>query len=290
MVLSRLSFRLRAGVVAMCVAGVGALFTTGGSNAVASNGRLYLALGDSVAFGFITQAGFEYGNPHNFRSYSDYASDEVGFQVTNASCPGEATTGFLSSTGADNGCRSFRANAPLHVSYTGTQMAFAASFLQSHSSTQLVTIGLGANDLFLLQNACAGDLTCIQNGLPATLHTIAVDMNTILGNIRTAGFKGVLEVVNYYSLDYTDAVGTTITQALNQAETSSAAAHGAVVADVFTAFHNAASAAGGHTCVAGLLNAAPSNQLTCDVHPSQSGQALMAQTVETTYFAAGGAG
>jgi lysophospholipase L1-like esterase len=290
MVLSRLSFRLRAGVVAMAIAGIGALFTTGGSNAVASNGRLYLALGDSVAFGFITQAGFEYGNPANFRSYSDYAGDEVGFQVTNASCPGEATTGFLSSTGADNGCRAFKASAPLHVSYTGTQMDFATSFLQGHASTQLVTIGLGANDLFILQNSCAGSLACLEAGLPAVLGTIGADMNTILGNIRAAGFKGVLEVVNYYSLDYTDATNTGITELLNQAETASAAAHGAVVADVFTAFQHAAAAAGGHTCGAGLLNAAPSNQFTCDVHPSQSGQALMAQVVESTYFAAGGAG
>lgn len=290
MVLSRLSFRLRAGAVAICIAGVGALFTTAGSNAVASNGRIYLALGDSVAFGFITQAGFEYGNPANFRSYSDYAGDEVGFQVTNASCPGETTAGYLSSTGADNGCRPFRASAPLHVSYTGTQNDFAVSFLQSHASAQLVSVGLGANDLFLLQNACGGDAACIQAGLPAALGTIAADMNTILGNIRNAGFKGVLEVVNYYSLDYTDATNTAITQLLNSAETSTAAAHGAVVADVFTAFQHAASAAGGHTCMAGLLNAAPSNQFTCDVHPSQSGQALMAQVVESTYFAAGGAG
>ena len=38
---------------------------------------------------------------------------------------------------------------------------------------------------------------------------------------------------------------------------------------VFTAFEDAAAAAGGLTCNAGLLNASSANQFTCDVHPSQ---------------------
>jgi lysophospholipase L1-like esterase len=41
-----------------------------------------------------------------------------------------------------------------------------------------------------------------------------------------------------------------------------------------------ATVAGGHTCAAGLLNASPANQYLCDVHPSQSGQQLLASTVE----------
>ena len=39
---------------------------------------------------------------------------------------------------------------------------------------------------------------------------------------------------------------------------------------------------------AGLLNASPQNQFLCDVHPSQSGQQLLAHTVENTYAAAAG--
>jgi lysophospholipase L1-like esterase len=286
MLISRFAVRLRAGVLALTIAAVVGLFTAGGSSA--SPGRVYLALGDSVAFGFITQAGFEYGNAHNFVGYPDYTDTALRFDGTNAACPGEATTGFLSATGADNGCRGFRAAAPLHVAYSGTQMAFATSFLQAHRNTHLVTIALGANDLFLLQKACGGDPTCIGNGLPAALHTIADDMNTILGNLRATGYSGVLEVVNYYSLDYSDLPGTGVTGLLNAAETGSAAAHGAVVANVFGAFQTAAAGAGGKTCGAGLLNAEPGSQFTCDVHPSQSGQQLMAQVVEATYLAAGG--
>ena len=94
--------------------------------------------------------------------------------------------------------------------------------------------------------------------------------------------------MNYYSLDYSDAVGTALTEHLNEAITASVGIHGAVVADVFTAFRVAASTvfAWGHTCMAGLLNASPQNQFTCDVHPSQSGQQLLARTVEAAYRAA----
>ncbi|HEY8815848.1 MAG TPA: GDSL-type esterase/lipase family protein [Candidatus Dormibacteraeota bacterium] len=265
-----------------------ALLVSGSAPAVAKDDHSYLALGDSVVFGYITKAGFEYANAHNFVGYPDYVSQALRFSTTNASCPGEATGGFISVTGADNGCRPFRVNAELHVSYTGTQLDFATTFLKAHHGTRLVTIGLGANDAFLLESACAGDSQCIANGLPQMLATISANMRTILDAIRATRFHGVLMIVNYYSLDYSDASGTGLTQLLNQAITAPAAADHAVVADVFDAFKVAANTpfAGGNACKAGLLNASPPNQFLCDVHPSQSGQQLLAHTVENTYAAA----
>jgi lysophospholipase L1-like esterase len=261
-------------------------FLMAGGPAQGAPGHPYLALGDSVPFAFITQAGFEYGNPANFVGYADYVGDDLRLTTADAACPGEATTSFVSLTGADNGCRSFRSEAPLHVNYSGTQLDYAETFLAAHPNTSLVTIQLGANDLFLLEKACGGNPSCIQAGLPGTLQTISGNMDTILKGLRATGFHGVLMVVNYYSLDYSDPVGTAITQELNQAETAPATADGAVVADAFTAFQQAAASAGGKTCAAGLLNASPANQFICDVHPSQSGHKLLAQTIETTYQAA----
>jgi lysophospholipase L1-like esterase len=279
-------------VAATAVVGLStlALLVSGSAPAAANDGHSYLALGDSVVFGYITQAGFEYTNPNNFVGYPDYVSQALRFSTTNASCPGEATGGFISITGADNGCRPFRASAPLHVSYTGTQLDFATTFLRTHRDTRLVTIGLGANDAFILENACAGDSKCIADGLPLVLATISANMRTILDAIRASEFHGVLMIVNYYSLDYSDAAGTGLTELLNQAITAPAAADQAVVADAFDAFKMAANTpfAGGNTCKAGLLNASPQNQFLCDVHPSQSGQQLLAHTVENTYAAAAG--
>jgi lysophospholipase L1-like esterase len=277
-------------VTALLAGGIStlALLVAGSGPAVASDAHPYLALGDSVVFGYITQAGFEYGNPNNFIGYPDYVSQALRFTTTNASCPGEATGGFISATGADNGCRPYKANFPLHDSYPGTQLDFAVAFLAAHRDTKLVTIGLGANDAFILESACGGVPACIQAGLPQVLATITANMHTILHALRATHFRGVLMVVNYYSLDYSDAAGTGLTLLLNQAVTAPARADHAVVADVFDAFKAAASTpfAGGNTCKAGLLNASPQNQFLCDVHPSQSGQQLLAHTVENTYAAA----
>lgn len=279
------ALHLRALAVVAIAAAAVVLPLAGGSSDAAS-GHPYLALGDSVGFGYITQAGFEYGNPANFVGFPEYAGPALGLQVVNASCPGEATTGFISATGADNGCRPYKANFPLHVAYSGTQLDFATNYLQEHPNTSLVTLQLGANDAFILEKSCANDPTCIAAGLPALLSQVSANVDTILRDLKATRFHGVLMVVNYYSLDYSDAAGTALTQALNTAIASHAAADGAVVADEFTAFAHAAAAAGGKTCNAGLLNASPQNQFTCDVHPSQSGQELLAQTIEDAYDAA----
>jgi hypothetical protein len=106
-----------------------------------------------------------------------------------------------------------------------------------------------------------------------------------------AHFDGVLMVVIYYSLDYSNPVLTDLVQnKLNPAVTASARQDRAVVADAFNAFKAAATTpfAAGSTCKAGLLNANPGDQFTCDVHPSQSGQQLLARTVEQAYANATG--
>ena len=248
--------------------------------------RPYLALGDSVTFGFITQAGFEYVNPDNFIGFPNYLGQAFKLGVRNAACPGETTGSFRSETAPDDGCRAFRALAPLHVPYSSTQLEFAVSFLKSNPDTGLVTIGLGANDVLLLENACHGNPECIASGLPLVLANVIHNLRTILGDLRATGFGGIIVLVNYYSIDYSNLSETAITQALNQALAIAAAEPGTVVADVFTAFQIAAGPAGGHTCNAGLLNASPQNQFLCDIHPSQSGQALIARTVAQAHGAA----
>jgi lysophospholipase L1-like esterase len=240
-----------------------------------------LALGDSVAFGYITQAGHQYVNAANFIGYPEHLSGLLRVNAVNAACPGETSGSLISATAPDNGCRAFRAAFPLHVTYGSTQLAFATAYLRHHRDVRLVTLAIGANDLFLLEDACANDPTCIAAGLPAALATIAQNVGTILAALRGAGFGGEIIVVNYYSLDYSDTAGTETTALLNQAETAAAKSFGAVVADVFTAFQKVASnpLVGGKTCNAGLLNVDPADQALCDVHPAQTGQRLMALTV-----------
>jgi len=271
--------RVRTGLLAVAVA-VSAMVMSGGGSAVASD-RAYLALGDSVVFGYITHDVPAYANPANFIGYPDYVGRALNLSTTNASCAGEASGGFQDLTGNDNGCRFYRAHWPLHVAYTGTQLAFATHFLKTHPKTRLVTLGIGANDAFILQRTCT-----TQECLLAGLSAMSENVGAILGAIRQAGYEGVLAVVNYYSLDYADPTQVAGTQLLNHFVTASAAAHHAIVVDEYTAFGNAAAAAGGHTCFAGLLNGDPSVDLACDVHPSQTGQQLLAQTIDNDYFKA----
>src|SRR4029077_6424100 len=145
------------------------------------------------------------------------------------------------------------------------QMAFAVHYLSSHPNTRLVTLGIGANDAFILQRVCT-DQKCLIDGLAA----MSANVDQILAGIRATGYKGVLEVVNYYSLDYGDPAQVNGAMLLNHFVTASAASHGAVIADVFTAMQNAASVAGGHTCEAALLNIATDSPApafpNCDVH------------------------
>jgi lysophospholipase L1-like esterase len=249
-------------------------------------GHRDLALGDSVSFGFITNAGFEYVNPANFIGFPEYVGPLLKLHTSNAACPGETSGSFLSSTAPDDGCRFYRSQAPLHARYSSTQLDFAVSFLKSHPNTRLVSIGLGANDVLLLRTKCANDPTCIALGLPGVLAAVETNLATILGDLREAGFRGITVVVNYYSVDYSDTSETAITAALNRALATASARAGTVVADVFTAFRAVAGLAGGHTCHVGLLNASPQNQFLCDIHPSQSGQKLIARTVEQAYVAA----
>ena len=250
----------------------------------------YLALGDSVAFGFIDQAGYEYYYPTNFVNYADYTSLTVSLDLANGACPGETTGSFISSTAPDAGCRFYRSLFPLHVVYTSaksTQLAFATTFLQHHGDTQLVTVNLGANDLLLLEQQCNNDPTCIANGAPQVFALAAANMQTILAALRGTGYSGAIVIVNYYSLDYSNQFVTELTAGLNQAISAPAPFFGAVVADVFSSFQAAVTNpfAAGNTCVGGLLNASnpPTSPPTCDIHPSQSGHKLIARTIAGVY-------
>lgn len=53
----------------------------------------YLALGDSVSCGFITQAGFEYVSPANFIGFPKYVGEALKLATVDAACPGETTGG-----------------------------------------------------------------------------------------------------------------------------------------------------------------------------------------------------
>jgi lysophospholipase L1-like esterase len=250
-----------------------------GGDALSVRSPAYLALGDSIAFGDDpTLYPPAPRTPHWFVGYPTFLSEAIDVPVLNAACPGETSGSFLSPEAPDNGCREWRSGYGIHVEYTGTQREFAVAFLRDHARTRLVTIATGVNDLILLQQACAGDASCIVSGLPGVLGSVGTNFADTLASVRgEAGYEGQIVVPTYYS-PRPDPLYVTALTYLNATLRSVAVQFGADVADVQGAFAEASSPHGGDPCAAGLLIPLV-DEPGCDQHPSQAGQRLIAATI-----------
>jgi lysophospholipase L1-like esterase len=258
-------------------------FAAPGAASASSRPVEYLALGDSLAFGYSP-----YLSPYvtsSFVGYPDTTAKMVRDRLTNASCPGETSSHFISLTGSDHGCGFWRftANAPLHAAYSGTQLAFADAFLKAHPKTQLVTLDLGANDIGALRDDCtahyADPVPCFMAGLPATLAALSANLDTIYRHIRVDdGYRHRIVGLTIYSNNYNDPLTTGAIMQVNQIVAARTMAWGGIVADGFSAFAAAAASHGGDTCAAGLLIPLVPGP-GCDDHPSPTGRDLLARTI-----------
>jgi lysophospholipase L1-like esterase len=281
--------RLAIGVVAAtCVVATASCSSDGQSSGQAASASVaptteesagtYLALGDSVPFGYRGGAADEFSDAENFVGYPEMVGAELGLDVVNASCPGETTASFIDiaaqSNGCDNSLRSgfgYRTAYPLHVPYEAQeqpQLDFAVNTLEE-SEVDLVTVQIGANDVFLCQQTTADRCSS-----PATLQPLAqvmqANLDRILKTLREQ-YDGQIVVVTYYALNYSDDFGAA-TQVLGDGLAQVAEANGADVADGYEAFRARAAESGGDSVAAGLV-------LPNDVHPSEEGQRLLADAV-----------
>ena len=250
------------------------------------SGSGYLALGDSVAFGYREPANPPTPNYFDAASFVGYPEDvaaDLSLRVANAACPGETSASLINAAAPSNGCErsatggpGYRTAFPLHVNYNGSQLHYAVRYLQRHSDVRLVTLMIGANDAFRCQTITADQCA---SELPAVLAQISANVATILRRIRQdAGYAGQIVIVNYYSLNYADASDTAGAKALNDAMDTGAAPFDVQIADGFATFQRAAAQAGGNSCTAGLLTMLSTGG--CGVHPSVAGQQLLAGAVE----------
>jgi lysophospholipase L1-like esterase len=241
----------------------------------------YLALGDSVSFGYDPNV-----MPPVASSYTGYPEIVAGVlhllqsgKEVNASCPGETSGTFLNG-GVGNGCQAFKDAVGLHTTYAGTQGNFAVTQLLADKHIDLVTLSIGGNDLLLVQQACANATSfemCVEAALPGALQTYGANLTAILSGIRLqAGYTGDLVLVKYYAPN-NNPLFIAAVSALNTVMTAVGAQFGAKFADGFTAFQVASASQAGDPCAAGLL--ARLNATTCDVDPSPQGQNLLATTV-----------
>ena len=252
-------------------------------------GSQYLALGDSVTFGYMESQVVpapDYQNAASFPGYPEQLGAELHLSVANASCPGETSSSLVNTSAPSNGCENnpahtssnYRTSSPLHVRYTGSQLAFALSYLRTHHDVRLVTLMIGANDFFVCQettsDSCA---STAEQG--ATAASVTRNIHTILSAIRDkAHYEGQLVIVNYYSLDYASATDSALSLLLNKVQDSAAAPFHVKIADGYGELQAASVHSGGDTCTAGLLT--QTGPGACGIHPSYAGQALLAQSLE----------
>jgi lysophospholipase L1-like esterase len=239
----------------------------------------YLALGDSIAFGYNPQV--KNWDLKKYIGYPVLLSSALHLDLTNASCPGE-TSGTFAGTSTEYlpgfDCQKFSDNHQLFVSYKkGSQLDYAIKYLQTHPKTSLVTINIGGNDLGLVQASCAGDAACELAQLPGALAAVGQNLDLIFADLRGTGYNGPIVALNYYAFNYLDPTQVAAFTALNTAIATTAALHNVAVADAYRAFFIASLLKKGDACAAGLLLRDPKTN-TCDTHPSPVGQALLAAT------------
>jgi lysophospholipase L1-like esterase len=252
----------------------------------AKNGT-YLALGDSVAFGYVPPQAVpapNYSDAHSFVGYPEFLAQRLQERVFNASCPGETTASMLFADGQSNGCENsvgassgYRTLHPLHVQYQGTQIQYALGYLAHHKHTRLITIDIGANDLFVCQETTP-DRCSSTSELSGVAQEIGTNLATMITELRgQGGYGGPIVVLTYYSLNYADPAQVAGTLFLDSVIASATQAAGGIVANGFTAFAVPSAAYGGDPCAAGLLIKLPDG--TCNIHPSADGQQVLAAAI-----------
>lgn len=230
--------------------------------------QYYLALGDSLAYGFQPDLNFADGYA------SDFYSNLKPYGVTaraNLGCPDETSATFI-----HGGCP----YALLHkYFYRGAQLNMALSYLAAHpGQVSPVTLDIGANDVLPDLNAkiCAPDV----NKFAADLAALDANLQQIiLPRLHSALMingvpTGDLIVMNYYD-PYQNLCPNTLPylEELNQHLSADVADYGSVV-DVFNAF-GGASIPNPNTC---------SYTWICsgfkDVHARSSGYSVIARAFE----------
>jgi lysophospholipase L1-like esterase len=251
-------------------------------------GSQYLALGDSVTFGYMEPQVIpppDYPNAASLLGYPELVGSALHLNVANAGCPGETSASLVDQNAPSNGCENrpnpgvnYRQAFPLHVKYSGSQLAYAVSYLRTHHKVRLVSLMIGANDFYRCIETTADQCSSPTEQL-TTAATITSNITKILSAIRNkAHYKGQIVVLDYYSLSYANPVVANQSQLLNGIETSAARPFHVKTADGYGAFQTASVHSGGDPCKAGLLTQLSTGG--CGIHPSYAGQDVLAQAVE----------
>jgi lysophospholipase L1-like esterase len=232
----------------------------------------YLALGDSLAWGWQPNRDYRHGYVHDL--YYNMLPTQSDLKLENLGCVDETTSTMLGVNGAY--CPNWRYTTGMT---TTPQLTQALAFIQAHpGQVSLVTIDIGANDV--LQLVRGGGIT--KQKIVQFIQTLTTNLNTIFSQLRAAVGPDVpIATMTYYNplvvLSNSGVItgGATL---FNDIITNQAAKSNVVVAPVFTAFNSGT--------IAQQRTSICKNTWFCslghlfDPHCKTAGYALIAQTFE----------
>ena len=250
--------------------------------------KYYLALGDSLAFGFQSvKVVPPFAESQFTTGYVDALTTQLktikpDIQTINNGCPG-ATTATLNSVA---GCTTYP--FPLHHSYApGTsQLGDAVAFLQANpGKVSPITVNIGNNDVLGAVAGCGGLtsptlIPCLFGAAPALFGTIGANVTSTLTQLRAAAPTAKIILLGTYNpyaaIGFT--AGNTLSASLNSVLASVAGGTGADYADPFPAF-NGASPQPQTICSLTLMCPGGIPSLSGDIHASDAGYQKLADLI-----------
>lgn len=246
------------------------------SPATAAPQSYYLALGDSMAFGFQPTKARRGLSPRLFNTgYVDVFAARLrklapGIEVVNYGCPGESLVTFIR-----GGCSWLGEGGRLHDSFRGAQLAAALDFLRAHpGQVSPITVTLWGNDVGVFEERCRNELRCIRKRAPRALGSMASRLRSILSRLRAAAPDAEIIATGAWNFE----VGRIarigfLYRSLDKRISRTAARAGARVADMRAVFNPQ----GGPAAVRARLCDYTFMCSQGDVHPKNKGYRAMAE-------------
>jgi lysophospholipase L1-like esterase len=189
----------------------------------------YLALGDSIAYGYQPGKG---GRPGAFDTgYVDPFAARLRklapkLTVVNYGCPGESSVTFTR-----GGCPWLRDGQKLHDPFRGAQLKAALSFLRAHEGqVSPITLTLWGNDL--------APLSAKGKGAPKAIASFASRLDSILEQLRSAAPTAEIIVTGAWNPEVDQFKKTeSLYRSLDAAIARTAAASQARVAKMYKVFN-----------------------------------------------------
>jgi lysophospholipase L1-like esterase len=202
--------------------------------------KYYLALGDSVAYGFQLSKFLADRPPIEYDTgYVDLFAARLReirpeLALVNYGCPGESTSSFM--TGP---CLFSELGNKLHDDYEGSQLDAAIAFLRAHRGrVSPITVTLWGNDVREFVASCGGDFSCIQAEAPAEIVRLTSRLTAILRPLRAEAPEAEIIVTGPWNTSIGFFSEThPLFHSLSTAMSEASAAGGARFADLLPVFN-----------------------------------------------------